>query len=437
MQRFFEALLRKSYWIMDRLKGGQILNSLSEVMTLIESGNTGSSISRKNELLQNILAHAASSTIFYSGFTNFKSLSDFPVINKTIIRGSFDQFCSDRYTPSERISVVTSGSTGTPFKIYQNKNKKIRNYADTIYFARLSGFEIGCKLLYLKIWATQKMRGRLAYWMQNIVPVDVIHLNDRQIDELINKMESTGSAYGILGYASALELMCRYLDRKNHGPVRAKVKSIIAMSEALNEYTKSSLKKYFGVVAVSRYSNLENGIIAQQLTDGSDRFLINTASYHVEILKMDSDEEAKEDETGRIVVTDLFNYAMPLIRYDTGDIGAMISDPGVPAIKYFTRVEGRKLDLLYDTKGALVSSYIMYKNMWQYTEIKQYQLIQEGVKDYRFIINADQDFSRESQLVEEFKSYLGDDAGFVVEYVDEIPLLSSGKRRKVVNNYYV
>jgi phenylacetate-CoA ligase len=111
----------------------------------------------------------------------------------------------------------------------------------------------------------------------------------------------------------------------------------------------------------------------------------------------------------------------------------METDPEFPGRKYLSKVEGRKLDLLYDTKGQIVSSYIAYKNMWQYTDIRQYQLIQEGPKDYTFKINAEKTFNREAQLVAEFKSFLGSDANFKVEYVDEIPLLASGKRKKVVN----
>jgi phenylacetate-CoA ligase len=213
------------------------------------------------------------------------------------------------------------------------------------------------------------------------------------------------------------------------------VKSIIAISETLNDNTRESLEKYFGVPAVSRYSNLENGIIAQQIPGQNGRYLVNGASYHVEILKMDSDEPAEEGEPGRIVVTDLFNYAMPMIRYDTGDIGSMVHDENFPWRKYLTHVEGRRLDLLYDTDGNLVSSYIVYKNMWQYTEIEQYQLIQEDKKRYTIKINCREPFTREQQLIGEFKSYLGQDADFRIEYVTEIPLLSSGKRKKIVNNY--
>jgi phenylacetate-CoA ligase len=126
-----------------------------------------------------------------------------------------------------------------------------------------------------------------------------------------------------------------------------------------------------------------------------------------------------------------------MIRYDTGDMGALSADTDQHGNRYLDRVEGRKLDLLYATDGSLVSSYIVYKNMWQYTEITQYQLVQYGPKDYRFKINMDGAFQREPQLIREFKEFLGTDANFTVEYVDEIPLLASGKRKKIANTWHV
>jgi phenylacetate-CoA ligase len=225
------------------------------------------------------------------------------------------------------------------------------------------------------------------------------------------------------------------LEKNESNKVLTDVKSIISMSESLNNYTRETLQKYFGIPVVSRYSNLENGIIAQQETDNTDRYLINTGSYIIEILDMECDNYSKPNQPGRIVVTDLFNYALPMIRYDTGDVGTISEDPNRPGNLFLSTVEGRKLDLLYDTKGNLVSSYIVYKNMWQYTEILQYQLIQEGKKEYVFRINTDTKFNREEKLINEFKTYLGRDADFRIEYVSEIPLLASGKRKKIVNNF--
>ena len=68
---------------------------------------------------------------------------------------------------------------------------------------------------------------------------------------------------------------------------------------------------------------MENGILAQQKTASENEFIINWASYHIEILNIDTNELAPNGTVGRIVVTDFFNYAMPLIRYDTGDLGVI------------------------------------------------------------------------------------------------------------------
>jgi phenylacetate-coenzyme A ligase PaaK-like adenylate-forming protein len=423
-----------AFWLLDLSRGGIIRKHLKEIGGLLNPVQVKAA-GKHEQYLKEILGHASSHCEFYSGLPLGADLSAFPVVNKSIIKTRQEEFLARGFDPARMYSVTTSGSTGTPFQSYQDKGKKQRNYADTIFFAELTGYKIGQRLFYLKIWVEKKMRSRIAYRFQNMCPVDVIHLNDREIQFLLSRMERHSSDSGILAYASALELICRYLDRIQAPPLKTGVKSIIAMSEALNEYTRTGMEKYFGVPVFSRYSNLENGIIAQQVPGEKTGFLVNSASYHVEILQMDSDEAVAEGELGRIVVTDLFNRAMPMIRYDTGDIGAMETDPVNEARQYLSTVEGRKLDLLYDTSGAIISSYLVYKNMWQYPEIDQYQLVQEQAKQYTFRINLRGSFEKEEQLVNEFKSFLGQDADFRVEYVSEIPLLASGKRRKIVNNY--
>jgi phenylacetate-CoA ligase len=429
-----ESIRNKSFWLQDRIQGGFIKKHLTEISAILAHGGKSLPTGQLNQQLNRLLNNATKTTVFYKAFQG-KTINYFPVINKSIIKDSYISFLSSDYNKNQLIPIVTSGSTGTPFKVYHDKNKRLRNTADTIYFAGQAGYEIGQRLIYLKIWAKQKMRSSFSYRLQNIMPADVLHLNDTQIESLIKSVENSSSTFCILGYASAFETICQYLDRKKSGVIKAKVTAIISMSETLNDFTKKSMQKYFNAPVVARYSNLENGIIAQQEADGGDRYLVNTASYFVEILKLGLDEPAEEGELGRIVVTDLFNYAMPLIRYDTGDLGAYETDADRPGLLFLSRVEGRRLDVLYDTKGEMVSSYLVYKNMWQYTEINQYQLIQEGEKDYTFKINTNDSFTKEEQLIKEFKSYLGTDAKFKISYVNEIPLLASGKRKKIVNNF--
>ncbi|MGV8995275.1 MAG: CoF synthetase [Flavobacterium sp.] len=414
-----------AFLIQDLLKGSTVTTHHNQVVEFYKNSSEDS----KN--LSALLEHAKLHVPYYNTIDASK-IENFPVVDKTIIKSSIDKFRATNFLDKKVVTMTTSGSTGTPFTVYQDLNKKARNHADTMYFGSLAGYEIGNKMLYLKIWAKQRMSNPLLYKIQNIIPIDVISLSDHQIRNIIITIESDkGSTYNILGYVSALEQIIRYCENNSIIEIDGKVEGIITMSEGLSGETKQKLQKLFKSTVVSRYSNLENGIIAQQLIN-DDRFFVNTASYLVEIISQDSNEVVADGTLGRIVVTDFFNYAMPMIRYDTGDLGSIERKDGKT---YLKTIEGRKLDVLFDTKGQVVSSYIMYKNMWQYTEISQYQLIQTEEKSYLFKINCEGDFAKESQLIGEFKEYLGSDADFKVEYVKEIPLLNSGKRRKTVNLY--
>jgi phenylacetate-CoA ligase len=418
--------LTKTLFVLKELISGREITKHYEEIKLFFGNNLSNS-----SKLEKLLVHAIENVDFYSTVKE-KKLEQFPIVNKAVIRNNSKSFLANNFRNQKLIKMTTSGSTGTPFTIFQDQNKRNRNYGDTLYFGELAGYRLGYKLFYLKIWAKQKMAAPWMYKIQNTVPVDVISLDDNMIESIVKEMESSNKPFSISGYVSALEHFIWYAEKRNIKSIKANVASVITMSEGLSSEVKIKLEQVLGCPVASRYSNLENGIIAQQERE-SDLFLVNTSGYIIEIFHPQKDEILQDGELGRIVVTDLYNYGMPMIRYDTGDYGVKIQKNGRT---YLSRVEGRKLDLLYDTQGKLVSSYIMYKNMWQYTEIFQYQLVQTDLKSYEFKINCPDGFEREEQIVAEFKTYLGQDADFKVIFVDEIPLLDSGKRRKTVNLYY-
>ena len=194
------------------------------------------------------------------------------------------------------------------------------------------------------------------------------------------------------------------------------------------------MSKHLGIPVLSRYSSEEIGLIAQQTFDSPESFKVNHASYYLEILEMDSNNHVEPGEFGRIVVTDIFNYAMPIIRYDTGDIARYkLNSYG---LMEFDQIEGRKMDLIYDTKGNIISSFVVYTKFYKYYSLlKQYQFIQQSANYYEVKLNIHSSpFDYETELIQAIKDDFGQDAIIKISYVDEIPPLSSGKRRKVVNN---
>jgi len=156
----------------------------------------------------------------------------------------------------------------------------------------------------------------------------------------------------------------------------------------------------------------------------------------VEILALDRDEAAAPGEIGRIVVTDLHNRAMPIIRYDTGDVGAFaMTENGAPDQHRLAVVEGRRLDRIYDADGRPVSSFIFYKSIWKYPAVRQFQLAQETPTRYRLRLNVTPEFAAEQALLADFRDHVGAASDLRAEYVDEIPVLHSGKRQQVVQEY--
>jgi phenylacetate-CoA ligase len=291
-------------------------------------------------------------------------------------------------------------------------------------------------LYYIKIWNDINKKSNFASWSQNIEACNVFELSDGAIKQLINKINADKSTIGLLAYASAFDAICRFLDANPSIKIKAKVNSAIAMSEGLNDYTKEAIQRHFNCVCISRYSNVENGMIAQQALSGGKEFYINFASYFVEVLNFDNNESCPFGKEGRIVITDLFNKAMPMIRYDTGDIGVM-NEKIIEGkkIHLLEKIEGRKMDMVFNTSGDLVSSFTITNSMWKYTELIQYQFIQIQKDQYLFKLNCDVPFKREDELIKEFQEYFGPGAKINVEYVNEIPLLHSGKRKKVMNQY--
>src|SRR5476649_944893 len=169
--KWLEMARKFSFWSLDFMRGSPVGKHYRNIAISMNGQSPDESTLQYEQAIANLLHHAASTVPFYINHQGFKSLGEFDVINKSIVRASFHQFMSSGFDETELIPIVTSGSTGTPFKVYHDVNKKRRNSADTIFFAKLAGYDLGDRLIYLKIFAKEKMKNQLSYWMENTIPV--------------------------------------------------------------------------------------------------------------------------------------------------------------------------------------------------------------------------------------------------------------------------
>lgn len=430
------AFARKhGFFLLDALKGGVVRNALQMIRRCDHEDFDSEFVrTHQQERVSRLLDHARQTTAFYSG-KNWTALEQFPVVNKAVIKENQEAFMSSAYSRDQLFSMHTSGSTGTPFTVYQDARKKKQVNAECIYYSQKVGYDIGKPLCYLRSVVRQVKKSRLKQFMQNQPLIVCNDLSDDGVEAILAQIARSGSgSKTLLAYASTLDAIARHSVRTGTLPRAMKVGGVISGSEMLTDHTRARIEDLFHCQCVSRYSNEENGILGQD-DRMNNVFLINEASYLIEILKMDQDEPAAPGECGRIVVTDLYNYAMPMIRYDTGDVGAIeIVEYGGKKRRAISHFIGRRVDAIYSTTGSLVSSHGITNLMWSYPEIRQYQFVQTGQHSYKLKVNS-ACFTAEEKVTGELKQLLGADAQICIEYVVEIPVLQSGKRKYIVNEY--
>ena len=426
---------RMGFNLLDSLRGGSVQRACRELKKWDQTDACSEALARYREArIRELMEHADKTTAHYAGIAG-KCFADIPVINKKMIKAQQDAFLSSAYDTESLVKMYTSGSTGTPFVAYQDRNKKKKVNAECIYYSQKVGYRVGDPLIYLRAVVKQVTKSGLKQFMQNQPLVACRDLSDAGIEAILQKVKDVpGRRKTLLAYASTYDAIRGYLIRGDCSPnPNLGVTGLISGSEMLYDQTRQEMERYFGCRCVSRYSNEENGILAQD-TDVNNLFMVNEAHYYIEIMKMDKDEPAPEGEIGRVVVTDFFNYAMPMIRYDTGDVGSMeiVSYNGVKH-RAISNFGGRKCDMIFDAQGNLLSPYTVVNLMWPFNEVRQFQFVQMDQKEYKILISRDGSFTKEQEMLQAFQELLGAQARISPEYVEEIPTLRSGKRKYIVN----
>ncbi len=335
---------------------------------------------------------------------------------------------------------TTSGSTGTPFRVLRGERKQVRIQTDSIYWGRLAAYEVGQPLFYMRVWSGRNQLSRIAEVSQHVIPVDAMRMQAEDYLDVYDRMIGSRNPLAIIAYTSVLESLLRALesgDRNNDRRDPPKIAGIIAQSEELAPDFRTAVAKRLGRMVYGRYGLEELGIVGQQVPGSGERYLVNSASRYVEVLDLYSDEPAQPGTVGRIVVTDLINDAQPMISYDTGDLGSFnVNANAAIDTRWMEAVAGRRMDQVYDVDNSPMSRMLLYKIWWRFPEIRQYQLIQRGKGDYVVRLNVGEQFvGREPEFVRAFIELMGDGARCEVEYTNEEPVVSSGKRKSVVSLY--
>ena len=379
--------------------------------------------------LNDLIFYATTYSEFYKKYSDAKNLSEFPIMKKQDLKDNWDLIAIKDVPEKELITKYTSGSTGTPFKMIMDRYKHARWIAGNKELRALDGVQSHEKTMFISANVIDKNIPLERQDRDNVYYLGYKYLTESELDDLIRKLENEDFRT-MTAISSVWEAMARYIKSGNAPRWRGDLIAVFAMSELLKETTRKTIQEYFKCPMYSYYANEENGAMA--IEDGSGYgHLLNTADYFFEVLKMDSNEPAEDGEIGRLVITDFFNKAFPIIRYENGDLVSLrhMDDGRI----YIEKLMGRVADVLYTTDRKIVDIFHAISFLEPFQDIKQFQLVQDSYEKLTWILNTDNG-SYEGFITEETKKLFGERVDIEFKYVNEIPKLKSGKTRMTVCN---
>lgn len=397
--------------------------------------------------LKVLLRHAYKSVPYYrrlfrkaeitpDDIKTFKDMEKIPLTDKHSIRTAYpNDMIARGYTEKDYIHDQTSGSSGIPLQFVVDKkalmieglvgtranynNIKIKWSDKMVYFAPET-----------ETYKLDKWSGlRKTIRMITNTPVEMLTISpwldaEEQIKILERYQPDT-----IRAYASDFK---RLIIASESRDIKISPRICCSTSESLFEDERRLFEEKFNTRLFRVYGSREFGELAGECYEEKN-YHMNIDGYLFEFVK--DGKQVSEGEKGEIIITSLYNFAMPFIRYRIGDIGIYSSEqcPCGRTLPILKEVVGRSGDMITSPNGELIDPAYFFRLWGHLKGLRHAQLIQE--KRDLLVLNlvVTEEFDRERsipQLEEIYKKRMGD-ITLKVNYVDEISREKSGKYRMV------
>lgn len=421
-----EKARRSFFWTADAIRHKPVREHYEDILYLQKECSDS-----QDERLRHILKYAIQNVPFYQDITE-PDISRFPVMSKPVYKEQGNRCRSKEYLNDDKLFITsTSGSTGTPLVVYQDVNKKARMRADLIAAHEAVGWHLGDHYVFIRNWVSNYKQSLIKNFAQNVENISVTDFDDKKKAWLCEHLKKNPNSI-IFGYASSVCDFLTYVKKEKIETHKLSVKLIVCDSDELTSANRKALEDTFDCIVINRYDNEENGLLAIS-SPYKDELTVNYPSLYVELLKLDSDEPVQPGEMGRVVVTDLFNHAMPLIRYDIGDLAVSLDEAG--KIRTLSCISGRKADCVYSTDGKMISSVAISGITEVFDEIAKYQLVQTSKEGFEFHYVGKIGEIDMKELSDRLHTALGTNAEIQYIVEQDIPLGKNGKAKTTVCNF--
>lgn len=416
------------------------------------------------EKLRALLTYAGTNVPYYRelfakaafdprGVTSRKDLAELPVLTREIVRERYADLVDPRHAATgQNLKKGTSGSTGTPLKFEYSRESEAWRQATRIRGYRWGGYEPGLPTFYYWAQVNELPSGAkgLKIKIDRALKREVFWDSMKQ-DEASNleavELIKAHRPRAIVAYTQSAAQFARFIVDRNLRdwddiPV-------LCGAEAVLPADRVALAKAFGPEIFETYGSRETMLMAAECS-AHDGMHLSEENLLVEVTK--DGRPLPSGTAGDVVVTDLHNYGMPLIRYVNGDVATMRDgtsqtlpgsgphDTDEPCscgrgLRKLARVEGRRADTLTAKDGTVIPGIVFHVLFSDSRKevVSQFQAIQHATGEVVLKVVRGQDWSAEAfeGLSARFRSYLRG-LPFSVEFCDAIPAGANGKRKTII-----
>lgn len=400
--------------------------------------------------LQRLVQHAFVHVPYYREVMNdrgvrpedVKTLEDLrllPLLSKDDVRRHlhFGLF-ADNHRKRDMHRISTSGSTGEPFVTYADRHQLEMRFATTLRALEWTGWRMGDRQA--RLWhqtlgmsRSQVLRERVdAFFMRRLF-IPAYEIGPANIETFIGQVRDHLPVL-VDGYAESLNFLATYI--VEGGQPGFSPRAVMSSAQSLPDTVRRTIEEGLHTRVFDKYGSREFSGIAYQCESSTDHHVMDE-SYIVELLV--DGRPANPGEIGEVAITDLNNFSVPLIRYRIGDLATAVdNDVACPCgrgLSRIGRIEGRTAAIVHSADGTWLPGtfFSHFFKDYEYS-VRFFQIHQERKGEFTLQIVKGRQYTDAAfaGMISLLRRYTGS-TEIVIEFVESIPLVRTGKRSPVVS----
>jgi phenylacetate-CoA ligase len=361
-------------------------------------------------------------------------LACFPVVTRKDLRVCPERFLSDEIGSIPCTVESTAGSTGDPLRFRRDRAYQSLADASLLRSFSMMGYQPGDRHLW--VWGEDLYRGPLRTVRRAVGSLvsgrrvfNAFQVTEASLEALARTLDRWRPRI-VYGYASSLYFLARWLLQRKRRPPG--VRGVMTTAETLDPPQRRAITEAFGAPVFDQYGSREVAGIATQCVRG--RMHVFTDMVYLEAMA------PRRTGPSRLVVTNLHNRSMPLIRYDIGDEGQIVEASctcGLP-FPLMELAVGRVTDNFVMPSGQVVHGGYFRRLLYDVAGVSRFRFVQRTpecidlyvVRDEGFGAGDERDLER---AVARAAAELGPELRVAVHPVADLPATGRGKFRFTVS----